>query len=77
MPGGAVRGCVVGASTRRIAARRLRPQTLPAHVATPGLLATGTRLPPVNVTRANGGTGGRLWQHLPDRGPAPRCGSVS
>ena len=34
-------------------------------------LATGPPLPPVNATRANGGTrGGNDGQHLPDRGQA-------
>ena len=36
------------------------------YVATPGRLATT----PVNAARANGGTRGREWRHLPDRGQA-------
>jgi hypothetical protein len=44
--------------TCRIAAKRPRPR---AHVAMPGPLATQTRLPPVNPTRANGGAREREW----------------
>ena len=35
-----------------------------------GRLRTKTRIPPVNATRANGGTRGRERRHLPDRGQA-------
>jgi hypothetical protein len=62
----------------RIAAKLLTPAKSPSsHVATPGPFATGTRLSPVNATRANGGTRGREWREwrpLPDRGRATLTG---
>ncbi len=61
------RGQAADAHRRCLSCERPAAESRPGgYVETPGPLATT----PVNAARANGGTRGRKWQHLPDRGQA-------